>query len=376
MDYNSLGRLTCLSPVTWVDGWPYFGLPGNLGRTPRTWVKPKSRLPQRPRPLFERSDDFDGPALKPIWQWNHVPLADKWSLAERPGCLRLRVQPANSFWEARNSLTQRAVGPISIATTKLDGSGLAQGDVAGLALLGLPYRWIGLRRDGESWQVEMFDQQTGRTTTATVEESTVWLRAECDFLNETAQLSWSSDGTRFEQLGEPVVMVFQLKTFQGIRYALFAYNAEHEGGHADFDSMHIDEPHPKGLMRPVPLGATITIVGKGIEQGIALGDDAVRAGTPTPLQVTDMGLGRVALCRGSDYVSVDADGAVHLAHGQPSTAESFQWMETPTGDLILMSLATNRFLRLTDTGEFRADSPGPQSDGKDGVRFDWIEQPQ
>ena len=31
-DHNSVGRLTSLSPVTWVDGWPYFGLPGNLKR--------------------------------------------------------------------------------------------------------------------------------------------------------------------------------------------------------------------------------------------------------------------------------------------------------------------------------------------------------
>ena len=41
MDANSVGRLTALSPVTWSDGWPYFGLPKNLGRSPRTWVKPR-----------------------------------------------------------------------------------------------------------------------------------------------------------------------------------------------------------------------------------------------------------------------------------------------------------------------------------------------
>ena len=28
MDYNSIGRLTCLSPITWKDGWPYFGAAG------------------------------------------------------------------------------------------------------------------------------------------------------------------------------------------------------------------------------------------------------------------------------------------------------------------------------------------------------------
>jgi beta-xylosidase len=40
MDFMSVGRTTFLSPVTWQDSWPYFGLPGNLGRSPRTWIKP------------------------------------------------------------------------------------------------------------------------------------------------------------------------------------------------------------------------------------------------------------------------------------------------------------------------------------------------
>jgi len=29
--YNAIRRLTNLSPVTWTDGWPYFGRPGKLG---------------------------------------------------------------------------------------------------------------------------------------------------------------------------------------------------------------------------------------------------------------------------------------------------------------------------------------------------------
>ena len=41
-DHNSVGRLTSLSPVTWENGWPYFGLPGNLRRTPSIWVKPNT----------------------------------------------------------------------------------------------------------------------------------------------------------------------------------------------------------------------------------------------------------------------------------------------------------------------------------------------
>jgi hypothetical protein len=62
MDFNSVGRLLGLSPITWKDGWPYFGLPGNLTRTPRTWVKPKTATPQPIRVPFRRSDDFSGAA--------------------------------------------------------------------------------------------------------------------------------------------------------------------------------------------------------------------------------------------------------------------------------------------------------------------------
>ncbi|MGA2916802.1 MAG: hypothetical protein ABSE89_12330 [Sedimentisphaerales bacterium] len=52
------GVLTCLSPITWKDGWPYFGLPGNLKRTPRTWVKPDTGNVCEPRVPYERNDDF------------------------------------------------------------------------------------------------------------------------------------------------------------------------------------------------------------------------------------------------------------------------------------------------------------------------------
>jgi xylan 1,4-beta-xylosidase len=89
MDYNSVGRLVCLSPVTWQDGWPYFGLPGNLKRTPRTWVKPDTGHASPPTTPYQRNDEFNGQQLANVWQWNHVPADDKWSLTERAGYLRL-----------------------------------------------------------------------------------------------------------------------------------------------------------------------------------------------------------------------------------------------------------------------------------------------
>src|SRR5207249_4433223 len=161
----SLGRVTCLSPVTWQDGWPYFGLPGNLKRTPRTWVKPNTGHSSPPSSPYQRNDEFDGPKFANVWQWNHVPVEDKWSLTERKGFLRLHSLTAPDFWNARNTLTQRSIGPESIPTTELDTSGLQTGDVAGLALLNYPYAWIGVRRNADDFELAQFDQRTGQTAT-------------------------------------------------------------------------------------------------------------------------------------------------------------------------------------------------------------------
>ena len=141
MDMKSVGRLTYLSPVTWKDGWPYFGVEGNLGRSPRTWFKPDTGVDTEPKAVYERDDDFSSGRLKPIWQWNHIPVSDKWKITK--GKLRLYTLPARSFMFAKNTLTQRAVGPESTVTVEVDARALKEGDVAGLALLNTPYYWIG-----------------------------------------------------------------------------------------------------------------------------------------------------------------------------------------------------------------------------------------
>ena len=359
MDYNCLGRLTALSPVTWQDGWPYFGLPGNLGRTPRSWVKPVIDRDQPAMAWLERSDGFDAPSLKPIWQWNHLPDDTQWSLGDRDGHLRLRTLPAASFFAARNTLTQRAVGPRSSATVALDGSGLQPGDVAGLALLGLPYRTLGLKRAGSGWQVSLFDQQSGATVVVDVGTPQVHLRVDCDFLLETAQFHYSLDGVSFEPLGGELVMVFQLKTFQGIRYALFAFNeGGTAGGYADFDDFAVHEPDPRGLFRPIPHGQTIMISSGWHDLG--------------QVEVVALGQGRVALRDGAGLWSVADDGMVKRSTAASAgVAESFHWMETVTGDLLLMSLVTNRFVCRHADGAVAADSAGATPDNRDGERLDW-----
>lgn len=373
MDYNSVGRLTCLSPITWQDGWPYFGLPGNLKRTPRTWVKPNTGYNDKPTAPYDHNDEFTTAKLKPIWQWNHVPVDKKWSLTERKGFLRLHTLPAKSFWEARNTLTQRAIGPKSSPVVKLDVKGLQAGDVAGLALSNKPYAWIGIERDDKGFTIAQFNEHTNKIERAAMTGNTLWLKADCDFMTEMAQFSYSTDGQRFTPLGEPFEMVYQLTTFQGIRYSLFAYNrAEKNSGHADFDSIMVNEPHPRGLRRPIPYGKQVALTSFQAKTGLAVQSTALASSVPTAFTVVDLKLGRVALKAGRTFVSIGRDGHVTLEETKPGVAQSFQWIETPTGELVLMSLMTNRFLRIDPkTQAILCDSPGPLPDGSDGVRFVW-----
>lgn len=369
MDYNSVGRLTALSPVTWQDGWPYFGLPGNLGRTPRIWRTPGTGATSPPTAPYVRDDDFSGPNLANVWQWNHVPDDTKWSLAERAGYLRLHSLPASDLWWARNTLTQRAIGPRSSPTVVLETGGMRAGDVAGLALFNWPYARIGVRRDSAGFVVEQYDRTSARSARRSLSQTRVWLRADCDFLTEKARFSFSTDGKRFEPLGGEFTMVFQLKTFQGVRYALFNYNHDAApGGYADFDAITVREPNPRGLTRPIPLGHTITISTADSGRSLIVsGDSAFR--------VVDRGLGRIALETAHGVVSIDTVGGasrVVVRQREPTDADTFQWIETPYGDLALLSIATHRYVRIDPAaGTLSADHPGPEPGRADGAQFFW-----
>lgn len=360
MDSNSIGRMTALSPITWTDGWPYFGLPGNLGRTPRTWVKPNTGATDTRHAPYRRSDDFSGAMLQPIWQWNHVPVDGKWSLTERPGFLRLHALPAPDLWGARDTLTQRAVGPRSTVTVVLDAGGLKAGDAAGLALFIRPYAWLGVERTSDGLFITRFDEQTGKAVRVPLTGSRAWLRAESDFVSNTSVFRYSTDGARFTAIGEAFVMAYSLITFQGVRNSLFAYHVgDGVGGHADFDSITVAEEQP----RAIPFGRTIEL--RGHAGGPRLAVENVGAFT-----VVDRRLGRVALKAGDRYVSVGQDKAVGLRRGAPGLSETFQWIETFSGEVTLMSLATARYVRVDPaSGQTFADSRGPLPDGRDGVRF-------
>jgi beta-xylosidase len=401
-DHGSAGRMVALVPVTWDNGFPLIGLPGNLRKAPNTWVKPNTGYTQDPKPAFIHDDNFDGPKLNPHWQWNHVPDDSKWSITEKPGVLRLHSLPANNFYSARNSLCQRPPGPESIMTVELDTSGLVAGDIAGLALLSSPYAWIGVVKTAEGTTLQMLDTTGsggGRqgapaapanppTMGPTNPPSHLWLRVACNFDTDEAIFSWSGDGKQFTSLGKPFTMTFQLRTFQGVRPSLFNFNASGQpGGYADYDNYTVEEPRARGIERMIPTGKTITLT-SGVDGSFLAADTQnnvlvnVAADTAgavlqnAKFQVIDLGKGRVAL-KAADgrFASAAGEALVlkDLTGKNPSDAESFQWVNLMRGDTMLMSLTNHRYLatKPNEPGPVTVSATGPRPARKDGACFKW-----
>lgn len=399
-DHGSAGRMVALVPITWNDGFPLIGLPGNLRKAPNTWLKPNTGHSEEPKPAFIHDDNFDSGKLNPTWQWNHVPDDSKWSLTEKPGVLRLHSLAASNFWSARNSLCQRPPGPASVMTVEMDSSGLKAGDNAGLALLSAPYAGIGVVKSAEDLTLQFFqgtaNQRRGNAAAFTntlvrAHENPpthLWLRVACNFDTDEAIFSWSADGNRFQPLGPPFFMRFQLTTFQGVRPALFNFNTSDEpGGYADFDNYTVEEPRARGIEREIPVGKTITLT-SGADGSFLVAETTTNVLINVPadgsravsqnvkFQVIDLGNGRVGL-KAADgrFISVAGEGAVlkEPAGKVPSEAESFQWVNLMRGDTMLLSVVNHHYLatRPNQPGPVTVSATGPNPARKGGACFKW-----
>ena len=202
-----------------------------------------------------------------------------------------------------------------------------------------------------------------------------------------AQFSYSEDGETFINVGDSVRMPYQLKTFQGTRYALFAYNTNGKsGGYAQFDNFTVDEPMADRSGN-LPLGKVITLVNvgsgnpawanpHGMLHSAAKGSkDANGAGCR--FRVHDRGQGRVALeaLNGTGFVTVVGEGLsadVRLLK-EETEGSLFLWQDMLYGQCMLLSLKTNRYVGIhPETGEpYSADWPGTLPDRKDGTVFSW-----
>lgn len=250
LDAGAIGRVTNISPVFWRDDWPVWGTPEAPGRVPAVAIKPILGKPFGEPPS---SDDFIGSLLGRQWQWNHNPDDSRWSLAERPGFLRLRATTGPDFWTARNTLLQKAQAPRSRGVVKLDVRGLTSGDACGFGTFGKFSNQLVMTRglDGHGvLSARMVEStETGPRTEARGEVRPIplidlWLAVEMDFKTDKAALAYSLDGQSWTAMpGDyPLAFAWRTGTFQGEQFGIFCHNPGGGAGRIDVDSFTLSRP--------------------------------------------------------------------------------------------------------------------------------------
>lgn len=228
------GRTMSLLPVTWIDGWPIIGKVESDGIGTMVWQAKKPIKGYRPmRP--QTDDDFKGRNLGPQWEWNYQPRDSHWSLKERPGYLRLRsfkpLRP-NDLSAVGNQLTQRSYKTAANeVTTKLDLSGMRDGDEAGLSHFAQAFATLGVsQRAGKRRIVSNVNGKIEEGPSILGKD--LWLRTTWD-ADGLSRFWYSLTGSKFEPFGPVYPLVWQ--SYRGDRIGLFHYNHEGEGGYVDVD---------------------------------------------------------------------------------------------------------------------------------------------
>jgi beta-xylosidase len=243
-DHGAVGRIPYLIPVAWEDGWPVLGVNGQAPQ--------ELDIPAGAGGIdgIVASDEFERTAgeeswLPLQWQWNHNPIDEYWSLAERPGYLRLindRID--ESMVATRNTLTQRTFGPECSAVIAMDISNMNDGDYAGLGALQQNYGFIGVKATDTTSSIVMVYASSGtpvEVASVPVLQDRVYLRIDMNYRNrlDRASFYYSLDGVEWTRLGNFLQMSYTLPHFMGYRYALFNFATKSAGGYVDIDYFRV-----------------------------------------------------------------------------------------------------------------------------------------
>jgi hypothetical protein len=151
-------------------------------------------------------------------------VPEAWSLAARPGWLRLEARPASDMSRANNTLTQKLWDDAGDFEARLDTGSMANGQSAGLNVHQRQHVRLGGRgmagARGES-------SGTGRGPVVT--ETDLWLRGR--YAGDSTRLEYSLDGKAYADTG--VVFPLRFGHWKGARVGIFCYGRD---GHVDVDS--------------------------------------------------------------------------------------------------------------------------------------------
>ena len=347
-DNGSVGRSPVLSPVTWQDGWPIMG--NNGTSVSDTYAIPAGSTGRK---TIVKSDEFDGTSsgktykngLGLVWQWNHNPDNNNWSITTRPGYLRLKTgMTANALHTAKNTLTQRTYGPTCSAKVCLDVTNMKNGDVAGLTAFAYNYGYVGVKMNNGSKQIVMVNapkSNESQIEAVNINTNKVYLKIDCSFgYGDNANFFYSTDGNTWKKIGNQLNMSYDLTHFMGYRFGLFNFATQQTGGYVDFDFFRVSD----------------TLKGAGYDP---TEESTNPSQAPVPSQapaVTDLkdGLYYIKNVNAQKYLQVkDNVGAAgqNVEIGTGSGKDGQKWYLTNTADgYITLTSALGNFMMDIDRG--------------------------
>ncbi|HEX8630810.1 MAG TPA: RICIN domain-containing protein, partial [Catenuloplanes sp.] len=270
------GRSMSLLPVTWVNNWPIIGQVAADGIGTMVWsgTVPAGGVRGAPLPAISgviTNDDFSRSTLRPQWEWHYQPRADRWSLTERPGYLRLRAFTplgGHNLRRVGNVVSQRSFKSNSnTATVRLEVGGMIDGQHAGLSHFGGTYAGLGVSRAGSVNRLTLnvngvLSFGPNITTTA------IWLRSTWD-INGLSRFSYSTDGRAFTTFGGTYQLTWV--SYRGDHVGIYTYNAGSAGGYVDVDTFeYVTAPARTYTVVNAASGRVADVTGGSSAEGAAV----------------------------------------------------------------------------------------------------------
>jgi beta-xylosidase len=213
-DQEAYGRVVHLQPMTWQNDWPVIGLDPDgdgTGEPVQTYRKPA--VPGKTALATPAtSDEFSGKTLGLQWQWQANPQPTWYSLTTAPGHVRLAATPRpadyQNFWQVPSLLVQKLPAESFTAITKLSFVPKAEGEKAGLVMMGLDYAYLAATyQNGKLELAQVVCQKADKGGTEAAAAPVIIPSGQPLYLRVAVrpgakcQFSYSLDGQQFTPLG-------------------------------------------------------------------------------------------------------------------------------------------------------------------------------
>lgn len=226
-DKGTIGRVTHLNPVHWVEDWPVIGVDNDgdgCGEPVKKYRKPKtSRKVAISTPAD--SDDFNSPTLGRQWQW-FANYQLPFGFPTPDGYFRLYGHTLSpdfvNMREVPNILTQKFPNDTFTATAKVTVSATEDGQQSGLIVMGRDYARLAVEKAGNDFIIKLIECKSSdknkpetSETIATLPASRIngeggratqdidlWLRVKVG-KDYKCTFSYSTDGKKYTECGKP-----------------------------------------------------------------------------------------------------------------------------------------------------------------------------